>query len=138
MKNLLLRSFLFPRGRSTFSRERYARDLFWRHGISGENHTVIALFPGVGEFAEDGLRHIVRLFKYMCICGERFDLIVLYEESDAYRGARKSKIEGIIEREGCRMFLSREFGIHVVSESSLAETEKNAFLQLCDFSVNLV
>ena len=137
MKNLLLRSFLFPRGRTSFSHERYARDLFWRHGISGENHTAIALFPSVGEFAEDGLRHIVRLFKYMCICGERFDLIVLYEESDAYRGARRSKIEAVIEREGCRMFISREFGIHIISESALTEAEKNAFLELCEFSVNL-
>lgn len=137
MKNLLLRSFLFPHGRTALSHERYARDLFWRHGISGENHTALALFPSVGEFAEDGLRHIVRLFKYMCICGERFDLIVLYDESDAYRGARRSKIEAIIEREGCRMFISREFGIHLVSESALTEAEKNAFLQLCEFSVNL-
>lgn len=137
MKNLLLRSFMFPRGKGLFSHERYGRDLFWKHGISGENHMLLAIFPSVGEFAEEGLCHIVRLFKYMCICGERFDLVVIYDESDAYRGARRSKIEGIIDREGCRTFISREFGIHVISEGALTEAEKNAFLQLCELTVNL-
>jgi len=137
MKGMLLRRFLFPSSRTHHSGPRPARDFFWRHGISGENRIALAIFPSESECAEAGLCHMVRLFKYMCICGLRFDLAVLYDESDAYRGAQKNKIEAILEREGCKMFVSRDFGIHIISESALTEAEKTAFISLCDFSVNL-
>ncbi|MBQ9745745.1 MAG: hypothetical protein IJW21_02860, partial [Clostridia bacterium] len=80
---------------------------------------------------------LVRLFKYMCICGERFDLIVLHAETDLYRKGQRSKIEFCAEREGCRAFLCRDGGIHPLSEAELSEEEKTALARLCDVKINL-
>lgn len=137
MKGLLLRAFLFPTSRAAIAGARPARDLFWRHGISGENRTAAVIFPSGGEHAEAGLCRIVRIFKYMCICGFRFDLAVLYDENDEYRCAQRARIESILEREGCRMFISRDSGIQLISAGAMTEAERTAFISLCDFSVNL-
>jgi len=137
LKNFLLRSFLFCRARTAGTHARYARDIFWRHGISGENHTVAALFPSESEEAESRLGVLIRLFKYMCICGERFDLIVIYDENDQYRGAQKEKIEHLAEREGCRGFLRRDCGIHPLCESAITAEEKAAILRLAELQLNL-
>ena len=137
LKSRLLRSFFFGAGRAVSARARYARDIFWRHGISGENHAVAAVFQSDAEGAEASLCLLIRIFKYMCICGERFDLIVIYDESDAYRAGQKSKIERAAEREGCRAFMGRDGGIHPVCESALSQEEKAAFFQLCELTLNL-
>lgn len=137
MKGMLLRELLFPSVRAYHSGARPARDLFWRHGISGENKILALLFPSEGEHREAGLCRMARLFKYMCICGFRFDMAVLYDESDAYRGAQKSRIEALLAREGCRMFVSRDCGIHLIADGALTEAEKTDFISLCDLTVNL-
>ncbi|MBQ8448515.1 MAG: hypothetical protein IJX27_06250, partial [Clostridia bacterium] len=136
MKNALLRAFCFPAAAQGGEHAGYARDLFWRHGISGENHTAVAFFAEDEESVR-GLALIIRLFKYMSICGERFDLIVFYDESDQYRGAQKNKIELITEAEGCRSFMGRECGIHAVSRTALAEGEAAALTELCEFKAEL-
>jgi cyclic beta-1,2-glucan synthetase len=133
---MLLRTFFFPKDRSGGAGARAERDFFWRHGISGENRTAVVIFSGKEE-EENELYRFIRLFKYMCVCGERFDLIVLYEESDAYRGAVRQKIEHIVGREGCAGFLSRDGGIHLLAEGAFSENEKTLLPSLCEAFIRL-
>ena len=80
---------------------------------------------------------LLRLFKYMCICGERFDLIVLYTETDLYRNAQKSAVEAQTEREGCGSFLGRDGGVHILPEGAFSPQERGVLTKLCDVQISL-
>ncbi|MBQ8404764.1 MAG: hypothetical protein IJX55_10160 [Clostridia bacterium] len=137
LKNYLLREFYFRVGAGGGMYTHAERDFFWRHGISGENHMVLARLQSGGEEEMRAFSALVRLFKYMCICGERFDLIVLYTETDLYRNAQKSAIETRAEREGCGTFLGRDGGIHVLPESAFSPHERATLTKLCEVHINL-
>ncbi len=137
LKNYLLREFYFRVGAGGGIYTHAGRDFFWRHGISGENHMVLARMQGVKEEEMHALSILVRLFKYMCICGERFDFIVLYNETDLYRNSQRSAIEACAEREGCGTFIGRDGGIHILSESAFSPPERAALARLCDVQINL-
>jgi cyclic beta-1,2-glucan synthetase len=137
LKNYLMRCFYFGKNVKSGISLPLPKDIFWRHGISGENNTVVAR---IQKDDADGLGKataLLRIFKYMCVCGERFDLIFIYTESDLYRNSRKSAIELCVEREGCRAFLGRENGIHLVSDSSFSGDELGMFCGLCSVQINL-
>ncbi len=137
LANYLLREFYFHVGASGGIYTHAERDFFWRHGISDENHMVLARLQNGAEEEMHALAALVRLFKYMCICGERFDLIVLYNETDLYRNSQKTKTEALAEREGCATFLGRDGGIHIISESAFALSELTVLTKLCDVQINL-
>ncbi len=137
LKNYLLREFYFRAGASGGIYAHAGRDFFWRHGISGENHMVLARLQNGAECEMRALAALVRIFKYMCICGERFDLIVLYSETDLYRNSQKTKIEALAEREGCATFLGRDGGIHIISENAFSQPERTLLVKLCDVQITL-
>ena len=137
LKNYLLREFYFRLGTRGVMYAHAGRDFFWRHGISGENHIVLAQLQNGGEEEMHAFALLLRLFKYMCICGERFDLIVLYTETDLYRNAQKSAVEAQTEREGCGSFLGRDGGVHILPEGAFSPQERGVLTKLCDVQISL-
>ncbi|MGN1095076.1 MAG: hypothetical protein ACI4QR_01670, partial [Eubacteriales bacterium] len=116
-ENYILRSFCFGNTSSVCIRKKTERDMFWKHGISGENPFVLAEFQSGGENEISSLASLIGVFKYMCIRGVRFDLLILYPENDFYRMTNGKRISEIIDSLGCRNFLSRENGIFPMCEN---------------------
>lgn len=137
LKNYLLRSFVFPCIHNGEEMIRYGRDIFWKCGISGESPIAIAGFKGVGDEETDTLNSLIGVFKYMCICGERFDLVIVYNESDLYRNTQRNTIEKYIEIQGARNFLGRDNGIHLLCENEFSKDELAVFKNLCEAKIEL-
>ena len=99
------------------------KNCLWKHSISGENKIVLAKFTAENEEQKRRLFELIRLFKYMCIRGVRYDFIILYSESDHYHAPCRRTIEGMIRRAGCENFVSWTGGIFLIS-SAAAETSE--------------
>ncbi len=75
-----------------------------------------------GEMQIRNLRALIAIFKYMCIRGVRYALVILYQGEGA-RGC----MEQAVKAAGCEEFLSYAKGIFLVDGSCLSKEERFAF-----------
>ncbi|MBQ8497734.1 MAG: DUF3131 domain-containing protein [Clostridia bacterium] len=100
---------------------------FWRQGISGENPIVLARLQKERGEVYERLTELLRLFKYLCIRGLRYDLVILYRETDGYFRFVRGRITEYIRRAGCENFISFACGIYPLDENTLSNDEIHAF-----------
>lgn len=85
-----LRALIFPQPCAEGRAQRgTARDVLWRHGISGD--LPVAVFDG-GETDMDAVRREVRRHALLGACGAEYDLVFLTPDAD-YRGALRAAVE---------------------------------------------
>jgi len=104
------------------------KNVFWKHGISGDNPIVLARMTEGSEDEFARLSALLCLFKYLCIRGVRYDFVIRYREEDAYAQPMRARVMETVERAGCEKFISWTCGIYVLNEAFLSEYEKFAFL----------
>lgn len=138
VENHLLSSFCFDLSRSGAAfYHKVTRDFFWKHGISGNNNSVFVRIVSGNDAEFSNLAILVGVFKYMCIRGERFDLILLYPENDFYRITNKNKVYELLYSLGVNSFIGRDNGIFVISEENVLKEEIPFFELLCDVYIDL-
>lgn len=138
IERFLLRSFLFGNTQNKNAVRNFAdKDIFWKRGISGENKILLLMVKEGDDSEISHLASILSVFKYMCIRGYRFDLLIIYREKDSYNMSIKKRIENCIFLCGCRNFLNRENGIFPLRESDFAENELSVIRDICDAEISL-
>lgn len=103
------------------------KNSFWRYSISGENNIVLAILNSDNEEQRGRLFDLIRLFKYMCIRGVRYDFVILYTENDHYHTPCRHTIESMIRRAGCENFVSWTGGIYLIAADTLTAAERGAY-----------
>jgi len=134
----LLRAFLFgtPKNKNAvpvFS----SKDIFWKRGISGENKMLLLTAKDGDEIELAFLASILSVFKYMCIRGYRFDILIIYLEKDSYNRSVKKRIESCIFKCGCKNFLNRENGIFPLWERDFSDEELAVIKNVCEAEISL-
>ncbi len=124
LENYILRSFYFGSKSDRLPNFKATKDILWKHGISGENRLLLARMKKADKSELDALALLIGVYKYMCIRGQRFDLIVMYGESNLYNLSNRKKIEECITEKGCRNFIGRENGIFLICDGAVSEQEK--------------
>lgn len=112
-----------------FSDDPFRKEELWPFGISGD-HAIVLL--SVEEHSESDLIVLsdwLLLFRYVLIRGIRFDLVMLYEETDSYHEKFKNRLLRMAERMGLSGFLSSDNGIFFLCRSRLSDRVENG-LQL--------
>lgn len=137
IENFILRSLYFRSRGQTDIRAQVPKDLFWKHGISGENRIVLAVMKSADEKEMQSLAAIVGIFKYMCIRGARFDLLIVYPETDLYNMTNKNNIESFVKRLGCYNFIRRENGIFPLGERDFSELDFAVVRRVSDVEIDL-
>lgn len=74
---------------------------------------------------------MIGMFRYACIRGLRFDLVILYRESDEYRQSMLSHVKKLVRDMGCESFISVDGGIFPINADKLTESEKYALMRKC-------
>ncbi|MBR6049578.1 MAG: DUF3131 domain-containing protein, partial [Clostridia bacterium] len=112
-------------------------DGLWRHGISGNMHIVSAVAGEMKSKASTRLLTILRLFKYSCVRSLRFDLVIIYGESDAYNEPVKKEIEGLISDVGLSAFYGCDGGIFMLGNESVTDGERFILTECATLSFDL-
>ncbi len=114
--------------------ETFASDFFERYGIYGDNPMVLVRFADIAKESER-LSLLLRFFKYHCIRGLRYDLIIFYRDPnpDFHRFLMDK-----IRKSGCENLRSFACGIFPLDENALSESEKMTFslFAAADFSLS--
>lgn len=128
LEHFILRSMAFGQIRPRLENHRHIdKNAFWRFSISGDNPIVLAKVYTEGEEETMRLRELLGLFKYMCIRGIRYDLVLLYRERDGYNRSEYERLLRELRRAGCENFISWSCGIFCVDEGSLTLDERFAY-----------
>ncbi len=89
----------------------------WQFGISADL-PIITLHICADFNEQSSLGNIfigfLRAQRYLAFCGIRFDLVLLWEESDLYTATRKNEILRLIRQCGSELFLGQKGGIHLL------------------------
>ena len=113
------------------------RDGLWRHGISGGMPIVSAVVGKLENAAAARLDTVLRLFKYSCIRGLRFDLAIIYSESDAYREPVKNAVFELIGTVGLSAFVGCDGGIFPLDSDALTDGERFLLTECATLGFNL-
>ena len=100
------------------------RNGLWRHGISGDMNIVCAVLTDCNDLQLTRLNLLLRLFKYCCIRGLRFDLVILYSETDAYSEPIKNSIHDQIKSAGLSSFIGCDGGIFALDGDKCSDGER--------------
>ncbi len=134
----LLREFLFSTAKKKNAVRIFAsKDIFWKRGISGENKMLLLTMKEGDDIELAFLASMLSVFKYMCIRGYRFDLLIIYREKDSYNKSVKKRIENYIFKCGCRNFLNRENGIFPLQEGDFSDDELVVLKNVCEAEITL-
>lgn len=134
----LLNYFLFGSfGKKNALRICGSRDIFWKRGISGENKMLILRFKEYDKVEFSRLWLYLSVFRYMCIKGYRFDLLIFYKEKDRYNMSIEKAVNNCISDAGCRNFLNRENGIFPLNEDNFDDKEIAVIEKVCDAEISL-
>ena len=107
---------------SALSKNPLEQGVYWKFGISGDIDTVcVNVSSDEKQFSE--LSEILRAFKFSSIRGFRFDLIILFSESDKYNCSIKRGIECAIEGMGLGSFSGCRGGIFAIDKDLCSESE---------------
>ncbi|MBQ0010993.1 MAG: hypothetical protein KBS76_07845 [Ruminococcus sp.] len=109
----------------TFAQNPFRREELWPLGISGDNPVVLIKAEEHSERDLISLADWLLLFRYVAIRGIRFDLVVLYEETDFYHERFRRRLLRMTEKTGLSGFLSSDNGIFFLCQSRLSERVKN-------------
>ncbi len=119
----ILRALFFGQLRPrTESLARFDGVVLRRMGLSAEIPILLAEGFCDAEMQIRNLRALIAIFKYMCIRGVRYALVILYQ-GEASRGC----MEKAVKAAGCEEFLSYSKGIFLVDGSRLTKEEHFAF-----------
>ena len=126
LERFILRGMVFgaPSGQSQDETDiSIDKNCLWKHSISGENKIVLAKITSDHEEQKKRLFDLIRLFKYMCIRGIRYDFVILYSENDHYHAPCGKAIDAMIRRAGCENFVSWTGGIYIIASASIDASE---------------
>lgn len=137
IENYILRSFYFGSKSDGLPYPKATKDILWKHGISGEDRLLLVSMKKADESELDALKLCIGVYKYMCIRGQRFDLVVMYSESDLYNLSNRKKIEQCIAEKGCRNFIGRENGIFLISDNAVSAQEEAVFEKISSAKIEL-
>lgn len=107
-------------------------DSLWRRGISGDVPMVSAYLPFSEAKYMSRLFEILKLFKFSCIRGFRFDLIILFSESDEYSSHVKKAVERAVRKVGLSSFVGCRGGIFIIDINTCGDGERFLF---CDSTI---
>lgn len=135
MESYLLRAVHFPQAEGSGGEEMLFRQVktsnFYRFSVSGELPIVAVRFFRPGGKQSENLKAMIGMFRYACIRGLRFDLVILYRESDEYRQSMLSHVKKLVRDMGCESFISVDGGIFPINADKLTESEKYALMRKC-------
>ncbi len=137
LENHILRSFYFGIKNDNAHLTKAPKDILWKHGISGENRLLVAKMKRVDESEFYSLAILIGVYKYMCIRGQRYDIALIYPESDLYNLSNRKKIEDCIASKGCRNFIGRDNGIFLICDGNISASEKALFERLSSAEIEL-
>lgn len=102
---------------------RPSSELLWKYGLSGDL-PLITLYMSPDCF-KDGrqlienirsmLENLIRTHRYHAVCGMRYDLVFLCDETEKYGSPRLNSLLDLIYECGGELLLSKKGGIHVLS-----------------------
>ena len=125
----LLRGILFGSA-SNFSEDKMPTHTgiseIWKKGISGDIPIVCALV--ISEALIPRLEQYFRAFKALRLCRVRFDLCIIFSETEPYRRPRENEICEIIERCDCSEYLGRKNGGIFLIDRRCDEASASALL----------
>lgn len=136
MEGYLLRNLCFPQteshcaGEETLFRQMKTSSLY-RFSVSGDQPMIAVRFFRPGGRQSENLKAMIGMFRYACIRGIRFDLIILYRESDEYRQSTLSHIKKLVLDMGCESFWSASGGIYALNTEKLDASEEYAITHMC-------
>ena len=128
-ESFLLRRFLFGKPHVLTDKIRFLE----KFGIYGDNPLVLVRFADT-EKAEARLSLLLRFFKYHCIRGLRYDLLLFYREND---GNTYTLLTEKIRKSGCENLHSFACGMFLLDESLLSYSEKMAFRDASAVTISL-
>lgn len=120
----LLRGILFGT-RATFSTDKLPIHVgigeIWKMGVSGD--IPIACVPVISEAFIPKLEQYFRAFRALRLCRVRFDLCIIFSETEKYRRPRENEIGEIVRRCDCTEYLGRKNGgIFLIDRSENASS----------------
>ncbi|MCI6971419.1 MAG: hypothetical protein MR916_02965 [Eubacterium sp.] len=135
MERYLLRAVYFPQAEGAGMGEMLSRQIktsdFYRFSLSGELPMLVVRFFRFGGKRSENLKAIIGMFRYACIRGLRFDLLIFYREIDEYRQSALSHIKKLVKDMGCESFISVDGGIFPINADKLTGSEKFALERMC-------
>ncbi len=101
-------------------------DKLWRHGISGD-YPIVSLVVISGALIPK-LEKFIRTAKLLKLCKTKFDLCIIYSETERYRRPIASEICELIAKCDCTELISKSGGGIFLIDRSDAESYANAIL----------
>jgi cyclic beta-1,2-glucan synthetase len=99
------------------------QNVLWQWGISGDLPIVVAM----GADAQpERLSRLLRMYRYLSLCGMQFDFVVLTQDGSDYRRPQRAHISETLKAIGCEGLLGGRAGVHIIDASSLSSD--NAYL----------
>jgi len=142
LERLLLVRMMFGSGKrsggsglaSALSKKPVYQQNLWRHGISGDMNIVSAVIKSGSDEEFTRLYELLRLFKYSCIRGLRYDLVLIYSESDKYNAPVLTKIKNAVGAVGLGGFVGCNGGVFIIDGSECSDGER---FVLCECATEL-
>lgn len=130
LERLLLAKIMFPPSLKasgmavSLSKMPVTQRNLWKHGISGDGPWICANLASDAPERTARLEELLRLFKYSCIRGMRYELIIIYRENDKYAEPVRRRILKAVSAAGLSSFLGSSRGIFSIDGATLTEGEK--------------
>ncbi len=106
----------------------FRRDIFWRHGISGDLPIAAVFVPDdIGASLEFMLCDILRAKRFLFISGVRFDLVFIVETGGYFRKGEE-RVLRLTEECGCRLLMGKNNGIFLVDRGAMTENDEAVFI----------
>lgn len=136
MESYLLRNMYFPQTESHSAGEealfsQVKTSILYRFSISGDQPMVGVRFFRSGGYQSENLKAMIGMFRYACIRGIRFDLVILYRESDEYRQSTLAHIKNLVKDMGCESFWSAPGGIFALNVEKVDACTEYAVTHMC-------
>ncbi|MCL2773333.1 MAG: hypothetical protein FWD71_08270 [Oscillospiraceae bacterium] len=104
--------------------------MLWKEGISGDLPIVLLIIKDMGGVGDspnnidsinkmDIFEEYLRVYKYLTLSGQKFDLVVIYSETEKYNRPCRNKLADIVKKNGGEHFLKRKGGIFLLDKSEL-------------------
>jgi len=108
------------------------QSVLWQWGISGDLPIVVAM----GTDAQpERLSRLLRMYRYLSLCGMQFDFVVLTQDGSDYRRPQRAHISETLKAIGCEGFLGARAGVHTIDASTISADD--AYLLMSSASLVL-
>jgi cyclic beta-1,2-glucan synthetase len=92
----------------------------WGRGISGDDPIVLVR---VHDPTAPLLCEALAAQRYLRLCGEHFDLVLLDEQVSGYATEGSGTLRSVLEQDGCEEWLNRHGGIFVIAADQVQKSE---------------